>query len=135
MKAIGTLLGMVLLGLGVFALPVQAHALSVPVTYVADTPQQQICAGVGLTTSDGSCGDQGAQVSGVLKNVINLLSYLVGVITVIMIIIAGLRFITSGGDSGKVASAKSALIYALIGIAVVALSQALVLFVLNGLSH
>lgn len=135
MKALGTLLGIALLGLSAFALPGHASAFALPATYVADTPQQQICAGVGLTTSDGSCGDQGAQVSTVLKNVINVLSLLVGIITVIMIIISGFRYVTSGGDSGKVASAKNTLIYALIGLVVVALSQGIVLFVLNKVPH
>jgi ABC-type Fe3+-siderophore transport system permease subunit len=54
----------------------------------------------------------------------------VGGLSISMIVVSGLRFITSGGDSNKVSSAKSALIYALVGIAVAALAQALVHLVL-----
>jgi hypothetical protein len=54
----------------------------------------------------------------------------VGVIAVIMIIIGGLKYVTSGGDSSAVGSAKNTIIYALVGLVVVALAQALVKFVL-----
>jgi hypothetical protein len=48
-----------------------------------------------------------------------------------MIIISGIRYMTSGGDSNKVSAAKSALIYALIGIAVAGAAQLLVHFALS----
>jgi hypothetical protein len=48
-----------------------------------------------------------------------------------MIILGGLKYITSGGDAQKVASAKSALIYAIVGLVIVALAQAIVRFVLG----
>jgi hypothetical protein len=48
-----------------------------------------------------------------------------------MIIIAGFKYITSGGDTNKVASAKSTLTYAIIGIVVVALAQLIVHFVIK----
>ena len=48
-----------------------------------------------------------------------------------MIIYGGMRYITSGGDSGKITSAKNTIIYALIGLVVVALAQFIVKFVLN----
>jgi hypothetical protein len=47
-----------------------------------------------------------------------------------MIIWGGLRYITSGGDSAKITSAKNTIIYALIGLVVVALAQFIVKFVL-----
>jgi uncharacterized membrane protein YuzA (DUF378 family) len=47
-----------------------------------------------------------------------------------MIVISAFRFITSGGDSNRVSSARSTLIYALIGVAVAALAQLLIHFVL-----
>jgi hypothetical protein len=47
-----------------------------------------------------------------------------------MIVWGGLRYITSGGDSNKLSSAKNTIIYALIGLIIVALSQFIVRFVL-----
>lgn len=66
-----------------------------------------------------------------IATVINVLSSLVGVIAVIMIIIGGYRYITSGGASDKVTSAKNTLLYAVIGLVIVALAQVIVKFVLH----
>lgn len=63
--------------------------------------------------------------------VINIFSMIVGLIAVIMIIVGGLKYITSGGDSGKVTSAKNSIIYAIIGLVIVALAQIIVRFVLS----
>jgi len=65
-----------------------------------------------------------------LTTIINIFSAIVGVIAVIMIIVGGLRYITSGGDSSKVGAAKQTLIYAIIGLVIVALAQLIVHFVL-----
>lgn len=70
-------------------------------------------------------------VESTVATVINVFSFIVGVISVIMIIIGGLKYITSTGDSNKTESAKNTILYAVIGLAVVALAQVIVLFVLN----
>jgi uncharacterized membrane protein len=70
-------------------------------------------------------------VSGLLRTVINVFSWIVGVIAVIMIIVGGLKYITSGGDSGNVSSAKNTILYALVGLVIVALAQFIVRFVLG----
>ncbi len=62
---------------------------------------------------------------------VNILSLIVGIIAVIMIVYGGLRYITSGGDSGNVGNAKNTLLYAIIGLVIVALAQLIVHFVLN----
>ena len=48
-----------------------------------------------------------------------------------MVIVGGMKYITANGDSGAFASARTTIIYALIGIAIVALAQVLVHFVFN----
>ena len=48
-----------------------------------------------------------------------------------MIVYSGYNYITSGGDSGKVSSAKTTLIYALVGLLIAALAQIIVHFVIN----
>jgi hypothetical protein len=48
-----------------------------------------------------------------------------------MVIISGFKYVTSGGDPQKVSGAKSTLIYAIVGLIVVALAQILVHFVLQ----
>lgn len=67
----------------------------------------------------------------VLTTVINIFSVIVGVAAVIMIVMAGFRYITSGGSQEKVTSAKNTIMYAVIGLIVVALAQVIVQFVLE----
>lgn len=69
--------------------------------------------------------------SGVITEVVNILSLIVGVTAIIMIIISGLRMVLSGGNSSSTNSARSALIVALVGLLIAAFAQALVAFVLN----
>ena len=66
-----------------------------------------------------------------IANVVNLISLVVGVAAVIMIIVGGFRYITSGGNQEGVKSAKNTIIYAIIGLVIVALAQIIVKFVLN----
>jgi heme/copper-type cytochrome/quinol oxidase subunit 2 len=66
-----------------------------------------------------------------ISTIVNLLSAAVGVLAVIMIIYAGFRYVTSGGASDKVTSAKNTIVYAVIGLIIVALAQLIVKFVLN----
>jgi hypothetical protein len=81
----------------------------------------------------GNCAGNtsGNQINDLLHQVVNIASAIVGVVAVVMIIVGGLRYVTSGGDSSKVSSAKSTLIYAIIGLIIVALAQIVVHFVLN----
>lgn len=67
----------------------------------------------------------------IAKNVVNIFSFVVGAISVIMIIYGGFRYITSGGSSEGVGAAKSTLIYAIVGLVIVALAQLIVQFVLS----
>lgn len=105
-------------------------------------PFDSVCNGV--SASDSSvCSDkaQGQSTSNnyiygpnsILTKVVNLLSLLIGIVAVIVIIITGIRFILSGGDPTKVASARSTILYALVGLVVAALAQSIIIFVLNKL--
>ena len=63
--------------------------------------------------------------------IVNIFSIIVGAVAIIMIIYGGLRYITSGGNGEQVGGAKNVLIYAVVGLVVVALAQVLVHFVLK----
>jgi type IV secretion system pilin len=65
------------------------------------------------------------------RKIVNLFSLIIGVIAIIMIIYGGFRYITSGGASERVGNAKNTLIYAIVGLIIVALAQIIVHFVLN----
>jgi cytochrome bd-type quinol oxidase subunit 2 len=113
--------------------------LLVPATVMAidDNPniRDSLCAGADLNVnSDENCAAStdgaGREVNDLIALVINIFSIVVGVVAVIMIIIGGLKYITSSGDSNNVTSAKNTILYAIIGLVVVALAQFIVKFVL-----
>lgn len=91
-----------------------------------NTSKGQVLNGLGETGN--GCNDSG--VNNILAEAVNILSMIAGAAAVIMTILAGFKYITSGGDANKVGNAKNTLIYALVGVAVAALSQALIHFVL-----
>jgi hypothetical protein len=99
-----------------------AAAAACPDANSASTSKQQVLVGVGETDSD--CN--GDAVPDLLHSIVNIISLLVGAIAIIMIIVSGFKYITSGGDSAKVSSAKNTLIYAMIGLAVAVLAQLIV---------
>lgn len=99
-------------------------------------------------TYDGSNGGASAQGSSVcnskkssgtnpvitiLKDVLEIISLIVGFAAVAMLIVGGFKFVTSGGDPSGIKSARETVLYALIGVVVVAFSQVVVAFVLNKL--
>lgn len=95
--------------------------------------KSEICSGVGAATGGAGCATpkDGVTVDSLIKTIVNVLSWVVGVVAVIMIVYAGFQYVSSGGDSGKITNAKNTLIYAIIGLVVVAFSQAIVVFVLT----
>lgn len=114
-----------------FAMPVAVHAQA--------SIDENLSCGANLDFSSASGTDceanadeiAGDRVNSIVTNVINILSLVVGVAAVIMIMIGGMRYITSNGDSGQVGNAKNTILYAIVGLIVVALAQIIVRFVVN----
>lgn len=69
--------------------------------------------------------------NGVFSRLTNTILLVVGLISVIMLVYGGLRYILSGGDSKKVTDAKNTILYAIIGLIISLLAYAIVHFVLN----
>lgn len=111
------------------AVPAVAHAATFD-------PRGGLNCGTSITLSEtGSCEEAGeadatGKVNDAVRLALNLFSAVVGIIAVVMIIVGGIKYITSGGDSGNVTSAKNTILYAIIGLVVVALAQIIVRFVL-----
>lgn len=82
-------------------------------------------------TAGGATDCTGSGVTTIVSNAVQLLSIVIGIVAVVMILIAGFKYITASGDSNNISSAKSTLIYALIGIAIATLAQFLVHVVFN----
>lgn len=82
-------------------------------------------------TNTSVCGKNNNALFDIIKNVINTLLLAAGIIAVIMIIIGGINYAISSGDSAKITSAKNAVLYAIIGLVIAALSFAIVNFVVD----
>lgn len=100
--------------------------LFAPLISRADTQQ---CEGL-KAVSGGSC-DEKTLTDKVQNNVIDTLFVVVGAIAVIIIIVGGIRYITSTGDATRIQKAKDTILYAVIGLIVVILARAIVGFVIG----
>lgn len=72
--------------------------------------------------------------SGVVTNITNVLLFFVGALSVIMLIIGGLRYVVSGGNSTAVTAAKNTVLYAIVGLVISFLAYAAINFVINTLA-
>ncbi|HET7827358.1 MAG TPA: pilin [Candidatus Saccharimonadales bacterium] len=120
-----------------FAIPLSAPALadcSSAGSGGSDCIQGGLCSGaqsLSVTPGTSQCTEQQAGLQGTVTTVVNILSVVVGIVAVIMIIVAGFRYVTSGGKQESVTGAKNTILYAVIGLVVVALAQVIVRFVLT----
>ena len=71
---------------------------------------------------------------GIITKLTNVLLFLAGALSVVMIIVGGLRYAVSGGDSGAVTTAKNTILYAIVGLVIAMLAFALINFVLSALA-
>ena len=76
------------------------------------------------------CFSDGALPSA-LQIIITSIIAILGLVAVVYIIVGGVRLMTSTGDPGKVTKAKQTILYALIGLAIVALAELITAFVSN----
>lgn len=114
------ILAISLLLFGLSALTLPAHA---------QTAQDQILSGIDEACIDGSCASDDSTIHDTVVSVINIVSAVVGTVSIIMVIIGGLKYTSSQGDSSAISSAKNTIVYAVVGIVIVVLSQVIVRFV------
>ncbi len=116
-----TLAAALTLFIGQQLLPASAFAATDP----------NVCQGIQDASGTTSCSSDGSSITGLVRTVITILSLVVGFAAVIMIIVGGLKYVTSNGDTSNTASAKNTIIYAVVGLVIAALAQFLVQFVIN----
>ena len=93
------------------------------------------CSGGGANSA--VCQDSGSSTNpwlgsnGFLFKISAFIALIAGAAAVIVILISGLSFITSGGDSAKAQRARGSLIGALVGLVVIVLSETIIGFVLS----
>ncbi|MFZ1323854.1 MAG: pilin [Candidatus Saccharimonadales bacterium] len=123
-----------LVAAAILALPL----LSVQPVQAGFDPFGKVCEGSAADGDNPVCNRDGngnpiAGEDGVILRVVKIVSLAVGVAAVLMLILGGLKYITSNGDANSISSAKNTILYALIGLAVAVFSQAIVVFLLSRL--
>lgn len=91
----------------------------------AQGTDQQGTASCLFGTESGCSGD------GLFKKITNVLLFIIGAVSVIMLVIGGIRYTISSGDQNQVTAAKNTILYAIVGIIVALLAYAVVNFVIT----
>lgn len=71
------------------------------------------------------------EVGDMVQTIVNTLLMVLGMIAVVMIVIGGIRYTTSNGDSSAITGAKNTILYSVIGLIVAIMSYAIVNFVIS----
>ncbi len=85
----------------------------------------------GLQAIDSTAACNGSALTGKVGTVINVLFYVAGAVAIIIMIIGGIRYITSTGDGKRIQASKDTILYAIAGLIIVILARAIVGFVVG----
>ena len=100
--------------------------------FAAPTQSQDICSSSMPAEIKEAAGcNESREADSLVGTIVNVLLYAVGLLAVIMIIVSGIKMITSAGDAGAVTKARNTLLYAIVGLIVAVLAYAIVNFVLK----
>jgi hypothetical protein len=128
-KAIVSFAGSAALALAVTLVPLSGTALA-----AADKVTGGVQGGIdGAKPTDSNVPTQLFGPGSIFTTVVNVLLFVIGAISVIMLIIGGIRYTISAGDSGAVTAAKNTIMYAIIGLVIAFLAFAIVNWVLGQL--
>ena len=97
---------------------------------VAAVAVNDVCS---VNTDSAICKKGSVTVPGFIKILVNTLLFILGVVAVIVIIIAGIFYATSSGNPNQVTQAKNTLLYAVVGLIVATLAYAIVNFVITSI--
>lgn len=115
--------------IGVSLFLIGALFVAVPPTTSAASVISNACNG----SNKGFCNNQSASVYTVIKNLINILITIGGIVAVVMIVVGGITYTTSAGDSTQIKRAKDTIVYAIVGLVVAIMAFAIVNWILGRL--
>jgi hypothetical protein len=132
-KITKNVLGSLLVG-SILALVAVFSPLS-PTSYAATCDTANLSAASGVNCAQGK--DTPTTLFGqssIFTTIVNVLLFIIGAISVIMLIIGGIRYTISAGDSGNVTAAKNTILYAIVGLVIAFLAFAIVNYVLGAVT-
>jgi heme/copper-type cytochrome/quinol oxidase subunit 2 len=103
-------------------------ALLASTSNVSASPVSQIQDGVSAVDDSGTTADA---LPDNIKTIINLMLYIVGIASVIMLVFGGIRYTTSAGNDSNLTKAKQTITYSIVGLVVAILAFAIVNFVIG----
>jgi len=121
-----------MLGMGLLALVPQNVSAATPETDgTCQNNQINVAEGVDCARGEGARQNLFGGSGSLFKIVTDVLLFLIGAVSVIMLIIGGFRYVVSNGDSSQVTNAKNTILYSVIGIIVALLAYAIINFVVS----
>ena len=134
-RTITTIVAAIAFGVSlVGAAPVAAHGIGVADSSVIfASPKSQAINGLKSTSANPDGEKKLTGTKGYLKDVTNILLFVIGAVSVIMLVIGGVKYTTSNGAEDRIKSAKNTILYALVGVIVAIAAYAIVAFVINAL--
>ena len=116
-------------GSGISLVPVYADTYSDCIKEATTQADKAKC-GMDATQNDPDAAKK-KTLEGTVKNIINAVLYVVGILAVVMVIIGGIQYTTSGGDQAAVTKAKNTILYGIVGLIIAILAYAIVNFVIG----
>ena len=104
---------------------------SLPTNVSAQAANSFVKKGITTATTTDMQNKSIAGEGGLISILINFLLWTVGILSVVMIIFSGFRYITSAGDAAKTKSAQTALTYSIVGLIVAVLAWVIVKMILR----
>lgn len=104
-----------------------APAYAATASCAGDTAVKQLQCGASAVNGDST------SLTTYIKNIVNMIIFIVGAIAVLMIVIGAARYVTSNGDTAGVTSAKNTIMYAVIGLIVAVMAYSIVGFVVKNI--
>jgi hypothetical protein len=99
-----------------------------------DTSNLTASSGVNCAQGEGTPATLFGGEDSIFTTVVNVLLFVIGAVSVIMLIVGGIRYTVSAGDSGNVTAAKNTIMYAIIGLVIAFLAFAIVNWVLGAVT-
>lgn len=113
---------------GLFAIGLGVALIATPVSALGEGGAP---AGVNAARGDNTPTNLINGDTSIVKRSINIMLFGVGVLSVIMLIFGGFRYVISGGKKESVTNAKNTILYAIIGLLVAVFAYAIINFILG----
>ena len=119
---------------GLLVVPMLALGISLATPVAQSVSASEIQNGANAAKGDGVATDLFGGTGSVFTTITNTALFIIGALSVIMLIYGGICYTISSGDAKNVEAAKNTILYAIIGVVVSVLAYAIINFVISKLT-